>query len=108
MAIKITEVGKSFRYSTAFDLSGNTALSLKLTSPAGVVTIFTNPKVTAPATEVVTPELGTLSANTYMQFTTEATDFTEAGEWTVCGTYTDAVPSVFHGDKATFTIGDAC
>ena len=107
MAIKITEVGKPFRYSTAFDLSSNTELSLKLISPTGVVTTFTNPKVTAPAVAVATPELGTLSANTYMEFTTEATDFTEVGEWTVCGTYTDA-SSVFHGDKATFSIGDAC
>jgi len=108
MAIKVGEVGRPFRYSTGFDLSSNTALSLKLTSPTGVESVITNPRVTAPASSVVVPNLGTLAANTYMEFDTISTDFTEAGDWKVCGTYTEGSTKLFHGDEATFTIGEAC
>jgi hypothetical protein len=82
---------------------------LKFTSPTGVELLLdSSARVSAPAVDVTDPDLGTLPANTYMQITTEATDFTEVGEWTVCGTYTDATPKVFFGDKATFTIDAAC
>lgn len=108
MGIKVTEVGKLFNYGTFYDLSASTALDLKFRSPSGVETVISNPRVTAPAVPVTDSELGTLPASTYMQFTTEATDFTEAGTWTVCGTYTDATPKVFFGDDATFTVGDKC
>jgi hypothetical protein len=108
MAIKVTEIGKEFNYGTFYDLSGATALDLKFTSPSGVVTTISNPRVTAPGVPVTDPILGTLPANTYMQFTTLSTDFTEAGTWTVCGTYTDASPKVYFGDDATFTVGAAC
>lgn len=107
MTIKATEVGQPFRYATYFDLSANTALSLKFTDPNGDVTTISNPRVTAPATPVVTP-IGTLAASTYMEFTTEATDFTVSGTWTVCGTYTEGATKLLYGDDATFTIGEAC
>jgi hypothetical protein len=48
MAIKVTEIGKEFNYGTFYDLSGATALDLKFTSPSGVVTTISNPRVTAP------------------------------------------------------------
>jgi len=108
MGIKATEVGKTFRYSTKFDMSSSTALDLKFTDPSGNTTTISNPRVTAPATPITDPDLGSLLASEYMEFTTQATDFTEGGTWTVCGTYTDATPKVFIGNDATFTIGDAC
>lgn len=108
MTIKITEVGKLFNYATGFDISGNTELTLKFTSPTAVVLTLTKTsgRVSAPA--VLGGVNGTIPANTYMQITTIATDFTETGTWTVCGTYNDATPKEFHGDDATFTIGDDC
>lgn len=102
--IKVGEIGKQFNYGTFFDLSGNTALSLKFTSPTSVETILTNPDVTAPAV----PVTGEFEADTYMQITTDGTLFTEAGTWKVCGTYTDGTPKVFEGDIATFTIIAKC
>jgi len=108
MSLKSTEVGKTFRYATFFDLSGNTALDLKFTSPTGVEFIISNPRVTDPAIQVTDPDVGVLPASTYMEFTTLATDFTELGLYTVCGTYTDATPKVFYGDDATFTVLAAC
>ena len=109
MTIKKTEVGKQFNYGTSFDLSSFTLLELKFTSPKGVITTLdSSSRVSAPSTPVTDPDLGTLPADTYMQITTEATDFTEVGTWKVCGTYTDATPKVFFGDEATFPIDAAC
>jgi hypothetical protein len=119
MSIKATEVGKIYAYSTLFDMSSNTELELKFTSPTGAVLTLTKSggRVSAPAvpltTDVENPDGSispqqTLDANEYMQITTIATDFTEVGSWTVCGTYTDATPKVFFGDQATFTIDAAC
>lgn len=108
MGIKATEVGKQFNYGTFIDLSGNTQLSLKFVSPTGQITILTKPRVSAPAVPVTDPIEGTFPADTYMQITTEATDFTEVGEWTVCGIYEDGSPKIFYGDDATFTVEEAC
>lgn len=111
MTIKATEVGKLFNYATSYDMSGSTALSLKFTDPLGVETTLTQattPAVTAPASPVTDPVLGTIAASTYMQITTAADTFPTAGTWTVCGVYTDGTPKVFHGDEVSFTIGEAC
>lgn len=108
MTIKATEVNKIFRYATFFDLSASNALELKFTDPGGIITIITNPRVTAPAIQVTDPDLGVLAASSYMQFNTLATDFPIPGTWTVCGTYTDIIPSEFFGNDATFTVGEAC
>jgi len=111
MSIKATEVGKIFRYSTLFDMSSNTELTLKFTNPVtGVETTLTTAgsRVTAPASPVTDPDLGSLLASEYMQITTIATDFPVGGTWSVCGIYTDGTPKTFIGNTATFTIGDAC
>jgi hypothetical protein len=116
MSIKVGEVGKLFSYGTFFDLSGSTALDLKFTAPDGTVTTISNPRVTAPAVEMVatieasdgTETQVTFPVSTYMQFSALAGDFPQAGSWTVCGTYTDATPKIFFGDPATFTVEAAC
>tara|TARA_R110000782_G_C14770621_1_gene409042 strand:+ start:767 stop:1090 length:324 start_codon:yes stop_codon:yes gene_type:complete len=107
MSIKVGEVGKLFRYATGYDMSGSNVLTLKFTSPSGAATSYTS-GVTAPASIVTDPDLGSIAASTYMQYTTDGTEFTEAGLWTVCGTYQDATPKLFHGGDATFTVGEAC
>ncbi len=108
MTIKATEVGKTFRLSTGFDMSGSTALSLKFTHSDGTTFTATNPAVTAPASPVTDPDLGALAASEYMEYLTTGTDFTKGGTWTVCGTYTDATPKVFFSTESSFTVGDAC
>ena len=109
MPINATEVGKIFRYATGFDMSSNTALSLKFTHSDSVTTFTaTNPAVTAPAIQVDDPDLGILPANTYMEYNTTGTDFTKGGDWSVCGTYEDGTPKKFFGTGAVFAVGDAC
>jgi len=106
MAIKVGEVGKIFNYNTFFDLSSFTLLTLKFTSPSGIVLTLTSAdRVSAPAVDASDPFI---DANTYMQITSVATDFTEDGIWTVCGIYEDATPKKFDGDDATFPIGPPC
>jgi hypothetical protein len=109
MTLKVGEIGKLFRYSTGFDMSGSTALDLKFTKPDQTQVTISNPRVTAPATPIVNdPDIGNAPASTYMQFTTEAADFDQSGKWSVCGIYTDATPKEFHGNAAEFTVEEAC
>ncbi len=112
MGIKVGESNKTFRYGTNFDMSQNTALSLKFTPPSGPVFIIENPRVTAPNVPVSNPQpVGDFLANTYMQLQTEATGFLVEGTYTVCGTYTNTNPtpeSVFYGNDATFDVEAAC
>lgn len=108
-SIKVGELGKLFNYGTQFDLSSNTELTLKFTSPTDVKFSLTKTgtRVTAPATASAEG----FEANTYMQIATLITDFTESGTWTVCGTYANtgaSPPESFDGNDATFTIGEAC
>ena len=109
MTITATEVGKLFNYSTSYDLSAPSAtFEITLTDPDGVKTVIPNNRITAPSADFDDPELGLLPGDTYMQFTTIASDFPVGGDWIVCGTYNDATPKVFYGKKATFPVHEPC
>lgn len=114
MSIKVAESNKAFRYATSYDMSSYTGLQLDFISPSGVtstLTDLTTPAITAPASAITDPDLGSLAASEYMEFKTTATTFTEAGTWKVCGTYTNTATtpdSIFIGDQVTFTILAAC
>ena len=94
------EYGVIFRLGTSFDMSGNTALSLTFTRPDATTLTVSNPSVTAPGSVG-----GSFSANEYFQYTFADGDVrsTDAGQWTVRGTYTDASKQLI-SDAATFTI----
>src|SRR5690606_13465011 len=81
-----------------------TSVALTFTGPDGVVTVVDNSRVTVPAVPYDDPRLGLLDASTYMQFTTIATDFPVAGDWSVVGTYEDATPKTLYGDCALFEV----
>ena len=77
----------------------------------------TGGRVSAPAVELTnepviqadgTTKNQTVAASTYMQITTIASDFTEEGDYDICGTYEDATPKKFSGDENTFPVGAAC
>lgn len=109
MTIKAGEIGRNLYVGTQFDLSSNTGLKIKATSPTGVVKEFTDPDVTAPGVDSPSlPDVGALPANTYMLYVTTGTDFDEEGDWTICTQYDDATPKTFFGDDTTLTIGEAC
>lgn len=115
MALKATESGKPFRYDTGTDLSANTALALKFTNPAGLEITVANPRVTAPGFNVTVTVNGaevTFLGNEYMEFFTNSTDFLTAGNWKVCGTYTNTGaapnPEIWFGDEVSFIVSEAC
>lgn len=111
MTIRAGESGKLFGYNTNFDLSSNTSLELKITSPVGVETVIDPSRITAPVTSGVFNEGGvdtTYNANEYMQFTTTATDFTISGVWRIEGRYTNTATEpdqIYHGASVSFTVG---
>ena len=112
MTIKVGEKGQPFRISTGYDMSSSTGLSIKFTKPDGTtftVNEGTTPAVTAPAVALTNdPELGNVSASTYFEYTTDGTEFDQAGtNWKACGTYTTAALSL-EADEVTFTIGASC
>jgi len=86
MSLTATEVGKVFRYATAFNMSSSTALSLKFTHADGTTFTVSNPDVTAPAVGITDPDLGSLNASEYMEYITTGTDFNKGGTWNVIGT----------------------
>ena len=80
MTIKVTEKGQPFRIATSFDMSGNTALQIEFTAPTSgtdfTATDLTTPAVSAPAVALVNdPELGSVTASTYFEYTTDGTEF---------------------------------
>lgn len=111
MTIKVTEKGQPFRIATGFDMSSSTGLSIKFTKPDATtftVTQATTPAVTAPAVALTNdPELGTVAASTYFEYTTDGTEFDQAGTWKACGTYTTAALSL-QANEVTFTITASC
>jgi hypothetical protein len=112
MTMKVGESGKVFNYGTGFDLSAATDLSLKTFTPTGVEIIIDGSRISAPAVPSdADPDEGIFPANTYMQFTTTASDFTAGGEWGVCGTYINATPEpdeIYIGGKVAFTVEKGC
>ncbi len=113
MSVKVGEVGKSIYVGTTFDLNAApfTELTLNFTSPDGTITFsrttadgITAPAVDSPALETT----GVLPANTYALYLTQASDFTVAGNWNICLTYEDALPSLFYGDDAVLPVEEGC
>lgn len=119
MSIKATEVGKIFVYGTFFDLSTSGATyELKITGPDGEV-IVDNSRITAPSVDffakIEQPDGSvkqiTFPGNTYMQFSTVATDFPVSGtyeQYSICGKYEDPTPKLFFGDTVNFAVGKPC
>jgi hypothetical protein len=114
MSVKIGEIGKIiYVYTNGFDLSANTELGIKFTPPTdGDQTEFTRTSadgVTAPVVPSPTlPNLGILPANEYFQYSTQAADFTDVGDWCVNGEYTEGATKFYIGDDGTLTVEDVC
>jgi len=109
MAVKVAEVNKVVNLFTGFNLDDATSMTIKTTSPAGVVGSIATGRITSPSSPVIDADLGTAAADTYMQFTTLATDFLEVGNYTLCGTYNDTVAGdVFFTDQTILAVEVGC
>jgi hypothetical protein len=110
MTVRVGEIGAEINVGTTLDLSANTELRLKFTSPDGSIEFErTNPDVTAPGVDSPSlPNVGILPANTYMAYATDASDFAVAGDWTVCAVYADATPKLRFGQKTILSVLEGC
>ena len=99
------EYGVIFRFSTGYDMSGFTGLSLTFTKPDAstlTVTNLSSSPVTLGSINVATT-LGTFASHQYVNYTFAAGDINQAGTYTVRLTYTDSTKKLI-SDPATFTI----
>ena len=107
--MKIGETGVTFRVNANFDMSSNTELTIVFVKPDNTkVTKVKSDGVTLGASDVVDDDLGTLTANEYMEYETEDI-FDIAGTWRVYGIYTDTAEEpddYFIGDTSSFEVRD--
>lgn len=108
MTIRVGDIGKDVVLFTKIDMSASTALTMVFTKPDGTKLTKTNPDVTAPASPLVDPILGTLPANEYLSYTLVSSDIDQTGLWTVCGTYADSIPTHLSSASNTFTVLAGC
>lgn len=109
MALRVGESGKVIRVAASFDMSSNTELSLTFTKPDGTTSTKTKgaSQVTLGTGAVTDPDLGSLSANEYVEYEVEAGFIDQSGSWSVYLTYTNATPDpddVYIGDTAAFDV----
>lgn len=115
MGMIVGESGKLFGYNTNFDLTGNTSLALEFHSPAWGTPIVIDPsRLSVGTVDKVFDENGisvTYKAGEYIQFIVLETDFTLAGPWQVCGTYSNnnvTPEQIFKGEIKSFSVELGC
>lgn len=84
--------GVLFAYNANFNVASVTLKSLNLIDPDDNSTAILESRISVPGANGTFEENGTDTiylANEYFQFTTIVTDFDEAGQWKICGTYTN-------------------
>ena len=108
LVLKAREPEFLFIYYAKFNLTNNTELALKLTDPNGSELLVDALRLSAPLVDINTgdPATQTLSGGTYIQFTTNKTDFLLAGVWRVKGLYIEG-DIERPGDSVYFVVGDS-
>lgn len=98
------EYGIACVFSTAYDMSAFTTISLKFTKPDGTVLMVTDANgVTVPNTPITTV-LGTFAANKYARYAFQNGDLDQTGVWKCRVLYTDATPQHLISNESTFTV----
>lgn len=101
--MNVGEYGLSFNLNVNYNISAFTSLSLVITRPGLTLITRTNGDVTVPAVALVTSDMGTFAANEYAKYIIQVGDLTEAGEYLVRLTYTDAGKRLI-SDSTSFTV----
>jgi hypothetical protein len=110
----VEETGRTLRVNAGFDLSSNTELSLIFCKPGGTtVTKTSTDGVVIGAVAVTDPDLGSLTANEYVEYPIESGLITssDAGQWGVQLLYTNTGSSPddnLYGSIAYFTVLERC
>lgn len=104
--MNVNEYGVDFAFSTGFDMSAFTAISIVFTKPDGTTLTVSNPNVTVPNVDLTTT-LGVFTAKTYAQYTFVQNDVNQAGPWSARVVYDNTTlspPQHLISDVGTFTV----
>ncbi len=102
--MNVNEYGIVFAFSTAFNMSTYTSISIEFDKPSGATLTVTDADgVTVPAVDVTTT-LGVFLANKYVAYTFQDGDVDEIGVWAARVVYDDASPQHLISDVGTFTV----
>ena len=110
----VEETGRTLRLNAGFDMSSNTELSIIFCKPGGTTVTKTTADGVALGTSTITDaDLGTLTANEYVEYDIESglITTTDAGRWGAQLLYTDtgATPDDnIYGTVARFTVSERC
>ena len=104
--MNLNEYGVAFVFSTGFNMSAFTSISITFTKPDLTTLTVSSPSVTVPNTPLTTTD-GIFAANEYAQYYFVTGDVNQVGEWSARVIYnnTGASPSQhLISDIGTFTI----
>jgi hypothetical protein len=100
--LNVNEWGVIFAFSTAFNMSGFTSISIEFEKPSGATLTVSDPDVTVPGSDLPTT-LGTFLANKYAKYIFQDGDVDEEGLWSCRVVYDDGSQHLI-SDVATFTV----
>lgn len=112
--IFVEETGRTLRVNAGFDMSSNTELSIIFCKPGGTSVTKTSADGVVLGTVAVTdPDLGSLTADEYVEYPIESGLITDAdaGQWSVQVLYTNTgvTPNDnLYGSIAYFTVSERC
>ena len=101
--MNVNEYGVVYAFSTGFDMSGFTSISLTITRPdLTTVTVTNSTGVTVPASPIPTTD-GVFAANQYTRYVFANGDINQVGNYSARVTYNDGSQHLI-SDVGTFTI----
>lgn len=102
--MNVDEYGIVFRFSTGYDMSGFTSLTITFTKPSEAELVVINPSVTVGSVDIMT-SLGTFLAGQYVNYTFAPGDVDEKGQWAAWLTYVDSDKRLI-SDIGTFIVNE--
>lgn len=101
--MNVNEFGVEYVFSTGYDMSANTSISIAFTKPDGTTLTVSNPSVTVPTIDLETTD-GLFLAHQYVSYTFQSGDVDQVGTWSARVIYTDAAPRRLTSDIDTFEV----
>ncbi len=103
ITVNENEYGIACVFSTAYDMSGFSSVSMQFIKPDGTILLVSSPDVTVPVVDLVTV-LGTFLANTYTQYIFQDGDLDQTGVWSCRVIYDETTPLHLISNSSTFTV----
>lgn len=75
------EYGITFRMGAAWNMSGNTSLTINFTKPDNTTLSVASPNVVLGSTQYDAGRSGIFKANEYAEYTTQGGDIDQSGKW---------------------------